>query len=205
MYCLFSVAGPDDDINSFFEKMDRRSAELGLYSQCLTPGCILGYRHLDSAFVNAVRNFSAGMNLTRSFSMEIMVMLSGQRQIREALDMFGLSPGSKIAILFSVSRKETDALMENFSLKKIEVYRRAFDGTLRKNVEERTLELMRDLELVGPENRGLTRGFVDFTPDRLAIERLLDLLGIVIPERTKSDVRFIERTICEKINLIHCR
>lgn len=132
-------------------------------------------------------------------------MLSGQRQIRAALDLFGISPGAKDFLLFSVPKNEIDALIADFSLENLNEYRKNFKEAYGISVKERTIKLMGDLGLARDKGRISRNEIIEFLPDRRKIGSILDLQDITIPKRAVDDHSYIERAICERINLIHCR
>ena len=118
MYCLLPVVSSDLDHGVIFRDMEELSRENGLHMQCLDPALILGRRHLDTAFVNAVANFSSGKNFTRSFPVELVLMLSGQRQIKEAFALFGISSDVDSFLVFSCSADAVDAAVRDFSIER---------------------------------------------------------------------------------------
>lgn len=62
---------------------------------------IFGQDHLRAAFEKTVRAFKSGQNVSDSIVTEMMLYLSGCRQIQEALDAIGLKEQPKSLIVLS--------------------------------------------------------------------------------------------------------
>ena len=83
--------------------------------QLIDADKVFGTDHLHSALEKAVRAFKSGENVSDTLVTEMMLYLSGCRQIHEALDSIGLREGSeKIVILID---KDVRDLPAQFSLK----------------------------------------------------------------------------------------
>lgn len=201
MYCLLPVGSSDLDHGVLFRDMEEQSGENDLHMQCLDPASILGRRHLDTAFVNAVANFSSGKNLTRSFPVELVLMLSGQRQIKEAFTIYGISGDADSFLMFSCSKEAVDAAVRDFSIERWADHGRKFESDFRDDVMTRTRELITTLGLTVPENEPKDL----FSPVGSKIAEAFALAGIPWPEGGMRDLRKMEKAMCEKINLIHCR
>ena len=207
MYVLSSVTTNSLDTASLLPKLDMLSRKEGLYTQCLISGSVLGRRHLDTAFVNAVKNFAYHENFARTFTLEVLLMLSAQRQIKEALEHYGLSQGSKSFLLFMTPRDRVKRLIRDFSIENVITYRKNFEIKFREYVMSGRDKLMNVL--------GMTEGWTisgngskksqEIVPDRGMQKKLLALSGIKIKKKGTIDPEIIEKMVCEKINLIHCK
>ncbi len=180
--------------------MEEFSLANGLHVQCLDPASILGRRHLDTAFVNAVANFSRCKNFTRSFSVELLLMLSGQRQIREAFELFGISEDVHSFLVFSTSAEAVEAAIGDFSIEGFADFGKRFGSEYGYDIMIRTRELMSSLGLTPVEKDPVEL----FAPTESRIEKVFDLAGMPWPERGMRDLPGMEKIICERINLIHC-
>jgi len=188
------------DHKVFFREMGELAGANDLHVQCLDPASILGRRHLDTAFINAVANFSSGKNFTRSFPVELLLMLSGQRQIKEAFSLFGISDDVHSFLVFCCSKEAAEAAIGDFSVEGIGDYGKRFESEYRDDIMIRTRKLMRSLDLTCSENEGVDI----FSPVESKLKEVFDLAGIPWPETGMQDPSRMEKIICEGINLIHC-
>ncbi len=63
-------------------------AERGIY--VFNSRCIAGKEHLEYAYLKAKEVFERGKNIAKSFHIEIMLILTGSRQINTALRIAGM-------------------------------------------------------------------------------------------------------------------
>jgi len=206
LYILSSVTTNSMDIASFLPLLDMHAGEEGLYAQCLIRGSVLGKRHLDTAFVNAVKNFAYGTNYARTFTLEVLVMLSGQRQIKEALEHFGLTD-EKSFLLFLTPRDGVEGLIRDFSLENLITFKKKFDIKFGESLSVGRERLLRVLGLTEePIITGkVQKNCPDLFPDEQMLYKLLALAGIEISDKESADPKKIEKMVCEKINLIPCK
>jgi len=76
---------------------------------------LAGGRHLLFATLGAIHAFSVGSNISQTLAMEILLYVSGQRQIQRAIELVGVSKTSKNVGLVVVSDSRL-ATMRNLSL-----------------------------------------------------------------------------------------
>lgn len=78
--------------------------------QLFDADMVSGWMHLYFAAVNAVKAFEGGTTISRSLAMETILHASCQDQIIRALELMGITPGTKRAALlvFAKSREETE-------------------------------------------------------------------------------------------------
>ena len=62
----------------------------GGWAQLLDAGRVLGRDHVVSAFEHASRAFGQGTNSTGSLEVELLLYVSGERQISKAIDLAGV-------------------------------------------------------------------------------------------------------------------
>jgi len=194
------------DTTSFLPALEMQGRELGLYTQCFSAGSVLGRRHLDTAFVNAVKNFAYSENYARSFPLEVLLMLSAQRQIKEALEHFGLTD-TKSFLLFLTPRKGVEDLIRDYSIENMIAYRKNFDKVYREFLLAGHDKLIKGL--------GLTEKWIitcngqkkspEIIPNELLQYKLLTLAGVKLSVRKTEEPIIIEKMVCEKINLIQCK
>lgn len=71
---------------------------------------IAGYRHLLFATLGAVHAFSVGSNISQTMAMEILLYISGQRQIQRAIELVGVRRASRDVGIVVVSQSRPKAL-----------------------------------------------------------------------------------------------
>jgi len=106
-----------DNIKELFDKIDRLKNNYSY--QIFDAKAIGGIEHLYFAAVNALKAFNQGLNISKTFSLELLLYVSGQRQISKAIEMVGVKNDTKeIALVIIVQDKEI-ASKANVSLSKI--------------------------------------------------------------------------------------
>jgi tRNA threonylcarbamoyladenosine modification (KEOPS) complex Cgi121 subunit len=87
----------------------------GVEIQLFDASLVASWEHLYYAALNACGAFQAGRNLSKSHAMEAMLYASSRRQIKKALDFFGVKQNtSNVAVL--VFGKDTSAISSGLSL-----------------------------------------------------------------------------------------
>lgn len=195
------------DNESLIEVIGRVGGELDCYLQCISADALLGKRHLDTAFAGALANFHYGMNITRSFPLEIMVILSGQRQIKEALNALGIVKGMHRFIIIGAPRGMVDALITDLSTESLERYGKKFQGVRRTAVKEAMLAAGSRAGFEIKDNRW-DRWTGPFDPNMAAsipaIRKLLKWNDIELSLLRTSDMVNLEKMVCERIVLSGC-
>jgi len=84
-----------------------REVELsfGVAVQFFDASLVATWEHVYFSVLNAVKAIEAGKSIAKSIGVEILVRLSGQRQISVALEMFGLKGGCRMLGLAVVGRE----------------------------------------------------------------------------------------------------
>lgn len=100
--------------NALLKVADRLEKTLSISIQLIDADKIFGADHLRAAFEKAARAFSSNENLSESISTEVMLYLSGCRQIQEALEVIGLADKPERIIV--IVDKELQDLHAQFSL-----------------------------------------------------------------------------------------
>ncbi len=71
---------------------------------------VAGWRHLYFAALNALKAFKNGTNISKNLAVECLLYASARRQIKVALDLVGIEPGSsQIAVLIVADKKSLAA------------------------------------------------------------------------------------------------
>ena len=70
---------------------------------------IAGYDHLYFAILNALKTFDNGMNISKKLEIEVLLFLSGQHQIKKAIQLLGIEPSSHEVVLLIIADNKDDA------------------------------------------------------------------------------------------------
>ncbi|MEM0383621.1 MAG: KEOPS complex subunit Cgi121 [Candidatus Caldarchaeum sp.] len=79
-------------------------------TQLIDPDVILDWDVFDAAFLNAVIVHGTPYQRAKSVSNEVLLKLAATTQLDEAIRRVGLKDTSKRAVLFTISRSETQAV-----------------------------------------------------------------------------------------------
>jgi len=103
------------DVNSFLERVRREVGEA--HVQFFDAKLIAGQQHLYFAALNALRAFEKKLNISGSLAVEALLYASAQRQIRKAVEMFGIRHDSlQVAVLVMAETEQgVDAGLEKVS------------------------------------------------------------------------------------------
>jgi KEOPS complex subunit Cgi121 len=162
-------AGPQN-----IEELFRNSAERypSVSVQLVDMDKVPGQRYLTLAAVNAVKSFHSKQPIAKTLGMELLVYVSGEKQIDRALKRVGVTPGTRRVVALAVGdsgdqvsgtaeflaetlgQESNDRLLDDWSESRIESVRSGFD------IGERELRaVMREREPVSA------------AIERLAVER----------------------------------
>ena len=99
-----------DEIN---EKLTEHEWQIDL--QLLDAQKILVSHHIYFATLSALNAFKRKKNISKNLALEILLYVSGQKQIRVAIDVFGLRKGRMDVVLVAIGDKKGDLkrLLEN--------------------------------------------------------------------------------------------
>lgn len=157
---------------AFLEEIARKKPSDAVV-QFFDADVIATWQHLYFAVLNALTAFKNKENISKNLSMEIMLYASARRQIRKAMQLVGIKPGSRnIAALVVEGKPESvelvlkeistcidrpsDDSVLGFSEEKIERIRRAF------NISEIELETV-------VERKDVERAIVDLVIERVSL------------------------------------
>ncbi len=106
-----------DNINELFDKINRLKNNYSY--QIFDAKVIGGIEHLYFAAVNAFKAFNQGLNISKTFSLELLLYVSGQRQISKAIEMVGIKCYTKEVALVIVAEDKETVSKANICLSKI--------------------------------------------------------------------------------------
>ena len=146
-----------------------REVFVGVDFQVFDAEKIVGFDHVRFAVLNAFKAFKAGRNISKSFPVEVMLYVSGQRQIGKALKMVGVCRETKNIVLvvfgsgevaskvldevcrmvggklnsgvLKVNREKIETVKKTFGISDLEIETQIFSGVgLEKAVEKLVIE-----------------------------------------------------------------
>ena len=90
-----------DDVDELFVETRKKIKDCRI--QFFDGDYIASFEHLYFAFLNALKNFQTGKNISKDLEMETLLYASGQHQIKKAIDLFGVKPTSSRVIVLIIS------------------------------------------------------------------------------------------------------
>lgn len=119
-----------------------REAAVGVDVQLFDADKVAGSKHLKFAALNAFKAFQEGFNFSKSFSVEVLLYTSAQKQIGEAFNLVGLTPETKnVALLVITEQKAVLNKILNFTLDVLEGT--VNDSVVEINSEDKVRNLMK--------------------------------------------------------------
>lgn len=96
------------DLNSILNLFRKYSSEYNVVFQALNFRVSASLRHVLASVMRAIRAFNDGRNVCDKLEIEILLYISGRRQIRDALRIAGLPEHTKDFILICIGESSTD-------------------------------------------------------------------------------------------------
>ena len=160
------------NVQEFIEKTRKEAGNVTL--QFFNANLVAGWEHLYFAVLNALTAFKNKLNISNSLAVEILLYASAQRQIRNAVELFGIKEDtSEVAVvvlaedeekiatalkkLLELIQAEEDESMLEINAKKFGVIKEFFDVS--------DLEIEAKLEREGMEKEALR----DLVIERVAL------------------------------------
>ncbi len=88
--------------------------------QVINADMVAGKEHLEHAINQAIKAFNKGRNIAKNILLEVLVRLSGQRQIRHAIDKFGIKPGVRNIVIISKDKSLIESFVKKYKCKEDE-------------------------------------------------------------------------------------
>jgi len=116
MLKLVGAKGSIRDVDKFLKQISIFAKDNNVVIQVFDANVIFGEKHLISAVEHAVRAIDRKTNTTNSLEMEILLYVSGERQLKLAIPKIGVKKGEvNIALIFfNKTRRFSDILIEEF-------------------------------------------------------------------------------------------
>ena len=106
---------PRVSIDYLFELIKENQDDI-ISIQVIDPTWIVSKEHLQAAVYHALKAFKNGKNIARGIETELLIRLSGFRQIKKAVKAFGINDHSNTLLLIAFGRtyKENESILERF-------------------------------------------------------------------------------------------
>lgn len=92
--CICGLRG-EVNVDAALQLTKEVESRFGVTVQFFDASLVATWEHVFFSALNAVKAVEAGRSIARNLGIEVLVRLSGQRQISVALEMFGLKSGCK--------------------------------------------------------------------------------------------------------------
>jgi len=116
MYKIFGAKGLIDNTDKFLDKITIFSKKNDCIIQVFDADLIFGKNHIITSIDHALRSIEQKKNTTNSIAMEIMLYVSGERQLKLAIPKMGIKNYTKkiALILISNNIKITNNFIDEF-------------------------------------------------------------------------------------------
>lgn len=98
-----------DNVNEIFNIVKDNSGRC--HVQILDADFVAGFEHIYFAALNALKSFRLGLNISRNIAIEILLFASGQDQIKRAIEVLGIKPSTRNAVLVIVAEDRREAVL----------------------------------------------------------------------------------------------
>ena len=112
---IVGAAGRVEDSDKLLEKLGQISKERDIEIVAVDAGYVCGKDHIVSAYRHAVRAFEEGRNSMKKFSMEILLYISGERQIKNAIQKIGIKDGIENVVFIFMDASDYENLKGKIS------------------------------------------------------------------------------------------
>ena len=103
-------------IDEILIKIKDLTNNYGTELQLFDAGCIATWEHLFFAAINALQSTATGHNLANNLTIELSLYVSGNRQIKIALEKFGVKPNTKTVAVCIFGNQEKNIMKCNNEL-----------------------------------------------------------------------------------------
>ena len=140
------------EVQRILEAAQKCREKFEVVLQVVDADCIASWRHAISAAVKALRAFNESRNVCDKVEVEVILYLSGRRQIRDAIEAVGVkSSSTRLAVICLAEDAESASSAVN-------CFRSAIGGVIDNSV----------LEIKSAEKAEILRGVYDINDDELS-------------------------------------
>ncbi len=115
--CSYKICGKSLRLSTdvLFELI-KKSQNDSISIQVINPKWIVSKKHLQAAVYHTLKAFKNGRNVARGTETELLLRLSGYRQIKNAIKAFGVDNQTKtlLIVAFGGTSKENESILERF-------------------------------------------------------------------------------------------
>lgn len=112
MYKIFGAIGLIKDADIFLKKINEFSNKNNLKIQVFDADLIFGINHIITSINHAVRSIKNNKQTTNSIEMEIMLYVSGERQLKLAIPKMGIKKNTKNIAFILISDNITNDIIK---------------------------------------------------------------------------------------------
>jgi KEOPS complex subunit Cgi121 len=111
MYKITGAKGFISNIDDFLKKINNICEKYSIIIQVFNAEIIFGKKHIISAYRHAKRAHEQNTNTTKSLAMEILLYVSGERQLKLAIPKTGVKKGQSSIAFILIGENITDKLI----------------------------------------------------------------------------------------------
>ena len=108
MLRIFGAKGKIEIVEDFFKKIDEFSVKYELVIQVVDADYVFGKNHLKSAVNHAQRTFLNHTNSLNSLPLELLLYVSGERQVQKAINKIGINKSTENVAFIIISKDKID-------------------------------------------------------------------------------------------------
>ena len=126
-----------DSVEEFLSLIRAKSGSCQV--QVLDAAFVAGFEQIYFAVLNALKSFKIGLNISKSLAVEILLYVSGQDQIKRAIEILGVKQSSRTIALVIVADSRDEAIFTFNEVSKV------INGEADQSVIDLTEEKMRGI------------------------------------------------------------
>ncbi len=107
--------------------------------------------HVEHAIAQAIKAFKRGKNIARDILVEVLVRLSGQRQIKYAIEKFGLKSNVQDVVVISTNKNRLEEFKKKYSCRELGDILKIDENKF--NILKKTFDISdREIEIYKPKD-----------------------------------------------------
>ena len=100
------------------EKLDEFCESEQCEGQIIDADMVFGRTHVITSYEHAKRAFDEERNASRSLAMEVLLYMSGERQISTAIEKMGIKDGTREFCIVLLGEADIEGLIQHLGVKK---------------------------------------------------------------------------------------
>ncbi|MGP3667953.1 MAG: KEOPS complex subunit Cgi121 [Candidatus Bathyarchaeota archaeon] len=160
------------DVEAFLAKLRKRFPNTDF--QIFDADKIVSSKHIELAFLNSVKAFKLGKNISKNLSVEVTLYVSGQRQIKKAFELVGLTSETKNIVLAIFNEENETVVEEILSFVKSLTVGEVDNNIINIYSKEKTKKIMKTFKISNTEIKTLKTGknTLNEVLEKLVLERV---------------------------------